>query len=70
MKKFFCLFLIMIPLMVLNSCNPVAAQTEVKTGTAFRLTGSTFPAKYLGVKITKGTCSGKLKVQYSMKRPD
>lgn len=42
----------------------------VKTGTQVRLSGTYFPAKYVGVKLTKGTCKGKIKVQYSMKKPD
>lgn len=42
----------------------------IKTGTNYRFSGTSFPARYLAVKITKGTCKGKLKVQYSMKRPN
>lgn len=42
----------------------------IKTAIAFRLSGTTFPGKYLGLKITKGTCKGKLKASFSMKKPD
>jgi hypothetical protein len=40
----------------------------IATGTEFRYFTTNFPAKYLGIKLTKGTCKGKIKVLYSMKK--
>ncbi len=40
----------------------------ITTGTAFRYYTDNFPAKYIGIKLQKGTCRGKIKVLYHMKK--
>jgi hypothetical protein len=53
----------------LCDCTTVYCDT-IKTATAYRVSGVSFPGRYVGLKITKGTVSGIVKATFSMKKRD